>query len=263
VLIGLLVVGIIVVVVFGAAFAFQRKLIYLPSGGPLPSAAEMLPGGLDVVIDTADGVRLTAWYFPVENARSAVLVAPGNAGNRSLRLPLARALNSRALSVLLLDYRGYGGNPGTPTESGLALDIRAAREYLVSEAGIPAHRLVYLGESLGAAVAAELATEHAPRGLVLRSPFVDLAAVGRRHYPFLPVRWLLKDTFPVVEHVARIRAPVTVVYGTADSVVPPEQSRAVAVAAGGKAVEVPGADHNDLVLLTGPALVDAVAELAS
>lgn len=263
VLMWLAVVGTIVVVVLGAAFVFQRKLIYLPSGGPLPSAGEVLPGGLDVVLDTADGVRLTAWYFPVENARGAVLVAPGNAGNRSLRVPLARALNSRELSVLLLDYRGYGGNPGSPTESGLALDVRAAREYLVTEAGVPADRLVYLGESLGAAVAAELATEHPPRGLVLRSPFVDLASVGRRHYPFLPVRWLLLERFPVVEHVARVRASVTVVYGTADSVVPPEQSRAVAVAAGARTVEVPGADHNDLVLLTGPAVVDAVVELAS
>jgi len=258
----LAVVGTIVVVVFGAAFAVQRRLIYLPSGRPLPSAAEVLPGGLDVAFDTADGVRLTAWYFPAEGAREAVLVVPGNAGNRSLRAPLARVLHARGLSVLLFDYRGYGGNPGSPTESGLALDVRAAREYLVSEAGMPAERLVYLGESLGAAVATELATEHPPRGLVLRSPFVDLASVARQRYPFLPVRWLLLDTFPVAEQVARVRAPVIVVYGGGDTIVPPGQSRAVAEAAGGRAVEVPGADHNDPVLLTGPALVDAVAEMA-
>lgn len=248
----------IVAVVFGGAFAFQRKLIYLPSGGPVPPAAEVLPGGRDVTLVTGDGLRLAAWYFPVEAARATVLVAPGNAGNRSLRVPLADALRARGLSVLLLDYRGYGGNPGAPTESGLALDVRAAREFLVREREAP---LVYFGESLGAAVVAELATEHPPAALVLRSPFVDLASVGQRHYPFLPVRWLLLDKFPTAEHVSRISAPVTVVYGASDSIVPPEQSRAVAAAAGGRAVEVPGADHNDLTLLDGPELIDAITEL--
>nr|WP_245574117.1 alpha/beta fold hydrolase [Amycolatopsis nigrescens] len=261
-LIGLAVVVTIMAVVFGGAFAFQRKLIYLPSGGPLPDAAEVLPGGRDVTLVTGDGLRLTAWYFPVAAARATVLVAPGNAGNRSLRVPLARALSARGLSVLLLDYRGYGGNAGDPTESGLALDVRAAREFLVREAGVSPERLLYFGESLGAAVVTELAIEHPPAGLVLRSPFVDLASVGRRHYPFLPVRWLLLDKFPVAEHISRVRTPVTVVYGGADSIVPPEQSLAVATATDGRAVEVPGADHNDLVLLTGPDLLDAITGLA-
>lgn len=259
-LIGLTVVVTIVAVVFGGAFAFQRKLIYLPSGGPLPGAAKVLPGGRDVTLVTSDGLRLAAWYFPVEAARATVLVAPGNAGNRSLRVPLADALRARGLSVLLLDYRGYGGNPGDPTESGLALDVRAAREFLLRDAGAPPERLLYFGESLGAAVVAELATEHPPAALVLRSPFVDLASVGRRHYPFLPVRWLLLDKFPTAEYASRITAPVTVVYGASDSIVPPEQSRAVAAAAGGRAVEVPGADHNDLTLLDGPELIDAITE---
>jgi alpha-beta hydrolase superfamily lysophospholipase len=177
---------------------------------------------------------------------------------------LARALVDAGLSVLLFDYRGYAGNPGSPTEEGLAADVRAARAFLVEEAGVPSERLVYFGESLGAAVVTELSIEHPPAGLVLRSPFQDLAAVAGEHYPFVPARLLLRDRFPVAEHVARIDVPTIVVYGSADSIVPPEQSRAVADAAAGleRVVEVPGADHNDLVLLDGAEVLQAVLDLA-
>jgi uncharacterized protein len=165
--------------------------------------------------------------------------------------------------VLLFDYRGYAANPGSPTEDGLARDARAAYRFLVDEAGFPAERLLYYGESLGAAVVAELATEHPPAGLVLRSPFVDLAAVGRVHYPFLPVGTLLKDRYPVADRLAEIEAPVTVVYGSEDSIVPPEQSRAVARAAPRLAgiVRVDGAGHNDAALLDGKELIQAIVEL--
>ncbi len=246
-------------------WALQRKLIYLPDAGPAATAESVLPKGRDVVLETEDGLRLGAWYLPGRAPDAAgVLVANGNAGHRGLRAPLARALGEAGLSVLLFDYRGYAGNPGTPSEGGLALDVRAARTFLLDEAGVPGDRLLYFGESLGAAVVAELATEHPPAGLVLRSPFVDLASVGAVHYPFLPVRALLRDRYPVAEHVARVQAPTTVVYGSRDSIVPPDQSRAVADAAAGlhRRVEVPGADHNDLVLLDGDAVVTAVVELA-
>jgi len=144
------------------------------------------------------------------------------------------------------------------------LDARAAYRFLVDEEGVPPERLLYYGESLGAAVVAELAVEHPPAGLVLRSPFVDLAAVGRLHYPFLPVDALLRDRFPTAENVARLVVPITVVYGTRDSVVPPEQSRTVAAAARDhvSTVAIAGADHNDRALLDGPELIDAVITAA-
>jgi pimeloyl-ACP methyl ester carboxylesterase len=135
--------------------------------------------------------------------------------------------------VLLMDYRGYGGNPGKPTQQGLARDVRAAREYLAGVAG-------------------------------MRSPFVDLAAVGRHHYPMLPVRALLRDRYPVADLIGQLTAPTVVVYGTADSVVPPQQSRAVAARAHGpvRLIAVENADHNDPVLLDGAPVVNAVIELA-
>jgi uncharacterized protein len=257
--------AVVLAVLTGLLWGLQRRLVYLPDDGPVPPAATVLPGARDVVLETSDGLRLGAWFVPGPDAAApAVLVANGNGGHRGLRAPLAAALARRGLAVLLFDYRGYGGNPGSPSEEGLARDVRAARAHLLEEAGVPPDRLLYLGESLGAAVVTELAAEHPPAGLVLRSPFVDLAAVGAEHYPFLPVRALLRDRYPVAERIATIRVPTTVVLGDADSIVPPAQSRAVAAAAAGlhRLVEVPGADHNDRVLLDGDALVDAVVELA-
>jgi uncharacterized protein len=254
----------VVVLLVGLMWAFQRQLVYLPGQGP-PPVASVLPGARDVVLETEDGLQLDAWFLPASAPGApSVLVANGNAGHRGLRAPLARALSEHGLSVLLFDYRGYAGNPGSPSERGLALDVRAARRFLLEQADVAPDRLLYVGESLGAAVVAELAVEHPPAGLLLRSPFVDLASVGQVHYPFLPVRALLRDRYPVAEHVARLTAPTTVVLGGSDSVVPPEQSRQVASAAGRlhSVVEVPGADHNDQVLLDGEPVVQAVVDLA-
>ena len=250
--------------VTGAFWALQRRLVYLPDTAQPPPAAAVLAGAQDVELTTSDGLRLGAWWLPARDPDApAVLVAPGNGGSRQLRAPLARALADEGLSVLLVDYRGYGGNPGVPSEEGLARDARAARQWLL-DAGVAPGRLLYVGESLGCGVVSALAAEHPPAGMVLRSPFRDLAAVGSHHYPFLPVRALLRDRFPVADHVARIDVPTVVVLGTADSIVPPEQSRAVAAAAADlrELVEVPGADHNDRVLLDAADLVRAVVGLA-
>lgn len=254
-----------VLLVLTLAYVFQRSLIYLPTGGPVPRAGDVLPGARDVRLTTADGLTLGAWYVPATgpDLDYTVLVANGNGGNRAHRASLAAELRAEGLSVLLFDYRGYGGNPGDPTEAGLALDVRAAREYLLDRTS--PDRLIYFGDSLGGGVVTELAVSHPPAGLVLRSPYTELADTAAEHYPFLPVRLLLKDRFPVVEHVRRIRVPTVVVYGTADSVVPADQSRAVADAAAGPVtvVEIRDADHNDPVLLAGDRVVGAVVDLVS
>ena len=256
-----------VVLVLGLAWILQRRLIYLPDRARPPSAATVLPGARDVVLRTNDGLELGAWYVPARGLDRgvAVLVAPGNAGNRADRVPLAARLSAEGLAVLLIDYRGYGGNPGSPSEDGLARDVRAAHCYLAEQAGVPPHRQLYLGESLGAAVVTELATEHPPGGLLLRSPFTDLVSVARVHYPLPPGPLLLRDRYPVTEQIRSTPVPTIVVYGSADSVVPPEQSLAVAAASPRllRVVRVDGADHNDLVLLAGDALISAVGELVA
>jgi fermentation-respiration switch protein FrsA (DUF1100 family) len=263
-----LTVTLVLVLLLTALWLLQRRLIYFPDRSAVPRAGQVIPGARDATLHTSDGLRLGAWFVPpaagVPDRRLTVLVAPGNAGNRLDRAPLGTALAANGLAVLLVDYRGYGGNPGSPTEAGLARDVRAARTYLVEQAGVAADRILYYGESLGAAVVAELATEHPPAGLILRSPFTDLPAVGRQHYPLLPVGLLARDRFPTADLVAGTDVPTVVVYGTADSIVPPAQSRAVAGRTGGPVwtVAVDGADHNDPALLTGERLVGAVVELA-
>ncbi|GIJ48212.1 hypothetical protein Val02_50980 [Virgisporangium aliadipatigenens] len=258
----LVVVLVVLVVPVALLWSFQRRLVYFPSA----QAPAVAAGVREVVLDTSDGLRLGAWLVP-GTSDTAVLVTHGNAGDRGDRLPLGRALAAAGHTVLLVDYRGYGGNPGSPSEEGLTRDAVAAWEYLTGPGGFAPERIVLFGESLGAAVATRLAADRAaapPRGLVLRSPFRSLAAVGRVHHPYLPVGALLRDRFPVVELIGRVRVPTVVVYGTADTVVPPAQSRAVAGAAPHllDAVAVEGADHNDAVLGAGPAVVDAVLRVA-
>ena len=261
----LVVVGVVIAII-ALIWGFQRRLIYLPMPADVPSVASVLPGGEEVELATDDGLTLDAWLLEPTGATDlgvAVLVANGNAGHRGLRAPLAEALAAEGLTVLLFDYRGYGGNEGSPSEEGLAADASAARRYLLEEAGFGARDLVYYGESIGTGVVTGLAADHPPGGLALRSPFPDLAAVGRRHYPFLPVRTLLWDRYPVAEQLSRIDVPTVVVYGEADSIIPSELSREAAAAAAGptEVVPVPGADHNDRALLDGDRLVDAVVEL--
>ena len=259
-----LVLALVVMVVVGMLWALQRRLVYFPDPSPVPPAASVLPGGRDVTLRTADGLDLGAWFVrPDGRDRGwAVLLCPGNGGNRAGRAGLATELARLGFAVLLLDYRGYGGNPGSPSESGLARDADAAVAAL-ADLGYPPGRTVYLGESLGTGVVAGLQARHPPAGVVLRSPFTDLADVGAHHYPFLPVRALLRDRFPVAEPMADSDVPVLVVYGDQDRVVPPALSEQVADRARHlwDAVVFRGADHNDPVMF-GPEVARAVARFA-
>jgi fermentation-respiration switch protein FrsA (DUF1100 family) len=254
----LLVVVAVVAATVGLLWVFQRRLIYLPSG-EVPPAASVLPGAEEVAFETADGLRLRGWFVPgARGPGPAVLVCNGNAGNRAMRAALAAELARMGLAVLLFDYRGYGGNPGSPTEEGLAADARAAAGYLAGRPEVDPARLVYFGESLGAAVALRLATERPPAALVLRSPFASLAEVGRVHYPVLPVSWLLWDRFDSAALVGRLDAPLLVVAGDRDGIIPVAHSRRLFAAAPQpkRLVVLEGADHNDLDLLAGPRLLE-------
>ncbi|HEY7185114.1 MAG TPA: alpha/beta hydrolase [Vicinamibacterales bacterium] len=253
-----------VVGVLALVWLMQRRLIYFPTAY-LPSLGEAgITGGEPVTFETSDGLRLGAWFFAGSGPppRLTLLVFPGNAGNRFHRVPLAASLRTHGVQVVLIDYRGYGGNPGSPTEEGLAIDARAALSYLHGRADVDRSRLVYFGESLGTGVAVRLATEHAPAGLILRSPFTSMVDVGRYHYPVLPVSWLLRDRFPSIDRASQVRSPVLVIAGDRDSVVPIDLTRRLyaAFSSAKTLVEIPGADHNDDALLDGAAMIDSMLQ---
>lgn len=245
--------------VLALVWTLQRRLMYFPAAHvPTPDAIG-LTSVEPVTFETADGLVLNGWFLaaPRPSPRFTILVFNGNAGNRAHRGPLATALNQHGFQVLLLDYRGYGGNPGTPSESGLVEDSRAARAYVLGRSDVDASRLVYFGESLGAAVAVGLAAEYPPAALILRSPFTSMADVGQYHYPFLPVRLLLRDRFPSIDRIHLIRSPLLVIAGARDRIVPIQQSRRLYTAASDPKtiVIVPGADHNDYDLVAGNEMI--------
>lgn len=265
----------------------QRRLVYFPSQ-VVPAAP---PAGVgEVTLTTEDGLELAAWFVPpdheasrpdaalgeaddegsdavedptvdtdAEAADDVVIMFHGNGGNRVGRLPLARSLAARGHAVLLVDYRGYGGNPGKPSAAGLALDARAARNWVIQQPGIDDDRIAYFGESLGAAVAIELAVDHPPAAMVLRSPFTSLADVARTHYPIVP-SVMLRDRWPSLDRIRELDVPILVVAGSDDRIVPTEQSERIATAAGGPSelLVIDGAGHNDLALLDGETVLTAI-----
>lgn len=247
-------------------WAFQRSLIYFPDASDVPPAAEALHGGEDVTLETSDGLTLGAWFAPSadesDDRDMAVLIAPGNAGNREARADFAAHLQEQGFAVLVMDYRGYGGNPGNPTEDGLIRDGIAALDALEAQ-GYPPERLIYFGESVGGGVIAALLDQRPPAGAVFRSPFTALADVGGHHYPWLPVRTLLRDEFPVAQHVQQTDVPISVIRAREDSVVPSELSAEVAAGAPNLVEEqvFDSADHNDPIMF-GQDVAEVVARLA-
>lgn len=246
----------VVLVVIVVLWSVQGRLTYFPTGAP-PPVDEVLPAGEQVELQTSDGLALDAWWVP--GGPTAVMVLHGNGGNRAGRAPLAEALHELGLSVLLVDYRGYGGNPGTPNQDGLVADARAAADWLATQDQVD--DVVYFGESLGGAVALALARDHPPAAVVLRSPFTSLLDVARTHYGPVP-GWLVRDHYPAREWVDALAAPLLVFAGTADGIVPAEHSRRLFDAAGQpkRFITVPDAGHNDRAMLDGQVLVDAVHE---
>jgi fermentation-respiration switch protein FrsA (DUF1100 family) len=245
-----------------ALWAGQRWLIYFPERDVPPPQSVGLPSVEPVAFTTEDDLHLEGWFVhPVASPTGqTVIVFNGNGGNRAYRAPLAAALARAGHAVLLFDYRGYGGNPGLPSERGLQRDARSALQAILSRPDVDPARIVYFGESIGTAVAVRLASERSPHALILRSPFTSLVDVGRHHYPFLPVSWMLRDRFNALDRITSTGAPLLVVAGADDQIVPFEMSEALYEAAPEPKwlATIEDADHNDEILLAGRPVMAAI-----
>ena len=217
----------------GLLYLLQRRLIYRPDRpersrpvlGPL---AEL--GVREIALATADGLELFSWYRPPPANAPVILYCHGNGGHIGYRAERLARFAEAGYGVLMLEYRGYGGNPGRPTEQGLYADGAAALAFLGRE-GIARERIVVYGESLGGAVAVRLALACRPAALVLECPFTSLVDIGRLRFPFVPVRLLLRDRFELISAVGEVAAPVLVLHGERDGIVPVAYGRAVLAAA--------------------------------
>ena len=201
----------------GVVYVFQRKLIYFPFKAR-PSL-EILEGVYkEVYTQTKDQLSLTHWY--AKKGRPYVVVFHGNGGNIEGRGYRFKFLVDQGYSVLLASYRGYGGNLGQPTERDLISDSALVLEWLFKEEGISAEEVVLFGESLGSGVAIALAMQYPVKALIFDGAYSSAAEVGQSAYPFLPVRWLLKDTWDSESRISKVKSPLLFVHSKKDSIVP-------------------------------------------
>jgi fermentation-respiration switch protein FrsA (DUF1100 family) len=233
-------------------YVAQRSFLYFPS----PTVASPAESGVSemqvVELETGDGLALRSWYRPAAEGNPTIVYFHGNAGHVGYRGLRVRPYFKAGLGVLLVEYRGYGGNPGEPTEAGLYEDGRAAMRFLAAQ-GVGSRSTILYGESLGCGVAVQIAAEHAEQrnnvaAVIVEAPLSSVTDVGAHHYPYLPVRWLLKDRFETRAKIAKIGAPLLVVHGTEDRIVPLRFGRSVfeAAAEPKEALWIYGGGHEDL-----------------
>ncbi len=230
-------------------YLVQRRLQYFPDSSPVERpAGEDLKTLEELNLVAADRVRISAWYWPGKRLDN-ILMFHGNAGHRGHRLDWARGFHELGFGVFLLDYRGYGGSDGSPTEQGLDLDAQAALGWLRRKPG----RVIYLGESLGSGPAIELALRQPPAAMILHAPLTSAVEVGQAAYPYLPVSLLLKDRYENDRKISQITSPVLIIHGERDSVIPFHLGRKLFDMASVPKdwLAVPQADHNNLAEIGG------------
>jgi len=243
---------------FAYWFFMQRNLIYFPDRSKLDESLAKASGFTPIQLKTEDGLTLQAWYRPAKGQFWTLVYCHGNAGNIVGRVPLVEPYLELGYGVLLLEYRGYADNPGSPTQTGLMLDGVAALTYLQKE-GVPLKQVALMGESLGTGVVVHLAARYPVGAVILQSAYTSLVDLGLYHYPFLPVRWFLTDRYDSASEITKIHAPILFLHGAYDAIVPIEMGhRLYELAPQPKQfVTQRGRGHNDL---SSSDLVEEVTE---
>jgi fermentation-respiration switch protein FrsA (DUF1100 family) len=244
---------------FGALYWAANRSIYYPFAYPQGFwELQKQAGAEDVWLRTDDGVKLHGWWASATNSKLATLFLHGNAGNVTHRIRHIRAVTAAGSSILVIDYRGYGKSEGRPSERGLYLDARAGWKYLIAR-GYPPERIVIHGESLGSAVAVELAAVNRCGGVVLDAPFTSAKDVARTVLPFLGPALIW--SFDSTSRIRSVHSPILVIHGDQDEVIPFELGRKLfEMAPEPKALwRVEQAGHNDILEVAGPAYSDRLA----
>jgi len=211
-------------VLCAAAYFGNRLFMYLPDPARVPPAEAGLEGVAEIELAAADGTKLVAWYAPPQNGKPTLLYFHGNAANAANRAPKIAMMLESGFGVLYLNNRGYGGSEGSPTEAHNVADAIAAYDYLVGR-GVPADEIVAYGESLGSGPAVRLAAERPVAAIVLEAPLTSTADVGRSVYFFLPLSLLITDQYNVERHIRAVTAPLLILHGEQDEVIPVEMGK--------------------------------------
>jgi fermentation-respiration switch protein FrsA (DUF1100 family) len=213
-----------------SAFLLQRRLTYFPDPERTSPASFNLVGVEERIIATPDGERLVAWFAPAAPGRPTILYFHGNAGNLANRSERVRRLLARGWGVLFMSYRGYSGSSGKPSESANVADAKLAYDVL-RKAGVAPDDIIVYGESLGSGVAVQVAAEKQVGGLVLDAPYTSIVDVAEASYPYLPVRPFMFDRYETMQYLPKVTAPLLVMHGEDDRVIPVEMGKAVYAAA--------------------------------
>lgn len=228
-------------------FAFNRHFMYFPDPTRVQPALVGLEGVEEVELKTADGVTLIAWYAPAKPGRPTVLYFHGNGANAANRASKIETMRADGSGVFYLNNRGYGGSAGRPSEAANVADAVAAYGFLRKQ-GIEADQIVAYGESLGSGQAVKLAAQRPLKAVALEAPLASTVEIGRRTWWFLPLGLLLRDKYANVKNVRDVKAPLLILHGEQDQVIPVEHGRRIyAAAPEPKKLELfPGGHHSDL-----------------
>jgi len=234
----------------------EEKFIFFPMAEIERTPREVGLAYEDIYFTSADGVRLNGWLVRYPGAETTLLWLHGNAGNIGHRVEGIKLLHDKLeANVFIIDYRGYGRSEGTISEAGTYEDALAADRYLRGRKDIDSKRIVLFGQSLGSAVAADLAGRGESLALIIEAPFASIREMARAVYPWLPVGPLLRTRYDVVEKIKKVKAPVLVAHGEEDDIVPFEQGKQVFAAASApkEFYAIRGARHNDTFEIGGSA----------
>jgi fermentation-respiration switch protein FrsA (DUF1100 family) len=242
VLLSLTYLGVIVVLL-----ALENALVYFPAG---PNDWQPPPSPIveNVELTSADGTAIHGWWLPRKDSRQALLYLHGNAGNLSWRGQAISQLSEQlGVSVLIIDYPGYGKSGGKPSEAGCLAAADAAYAWLTEKRNIPGDQLLIFGASLGGGVAVDLASRKPHRALILVKTFTSMPDVGQGMYPWLPVQWLMRNRYDSLAKIDKCRQPIFIAHGTADRLIPFSHGEKLYQAAHEPKcfLRMEGADHND------------------